>query len=173
MKTLVLVGGATLTFGSGRVRRTVRAGEPFEVADDLAAVLLADPNVTLAGAAVRLTVVEQRPTGPVTTADLPKRATNLEFHRELKARAKELGLPAKGKVVELAAAIAVEEARLAEAAASAPQGGITTPADDPGAVAPGEAGTPPEAPPEPPLGDMPSGAITLGDLPSGAVKGGG
>ena len=56
-------------------------------------------------------------------------------------------------------------------AADAPQGG-NEPADDPGAVAPGEAGTPPEAPPEPPVGDMPSGAITLGDIPAGGRVGG-
>ncbi len=36
---------------------------------------------------------------------------------------------------------------------------------------PDEAGTPPEAQPEAPAGDMPSGAITLGDLPSGAENG--
>ena len=57
-------------------------------------------------------------------------------------------------------------------AEEAPQGGITTPADDPGADVPGEASTPPETPPEAPAGDLPSGAITLGDIPAGGRVGG-
>ena len=57
------------------------------------------------------------------------------------------------------------------AAASAPQGGSTTPADDPGATVPGEAGTPSLTQPEAPADDMLTGGIRLGDLPPGAVKG--
>lgn len=45
--------------------------------------------------------------------------SGLERHRALKARAKELGLPATGKVAELEAAIAAAETRLAEEAAAA------------------------------------------------------
>jgi hypothetical protein len=171
MKTLVYAGGATLTFGSGRAtRRTVKAGEPFEVDDDLGRILLADPHVRLATADDVPRGTTTVASGPVTVADLGRAARGssgpsaLERHRALKARAKELGLPAVGKVADLEAAIAAEETRLAEEAAAAAatasssgeggQEGDVTPADDPDASATGEAGTPPA--------DAAGGAIVLG-----------
>lgn len=73
-------------------------------------------------------------------------------YKDLQARAKELDIPATGKFEELQTAIADEEQRLADAAAAASsgegdQGGDAPPAGDPGATAPGEAGTPPETGP--------------------------
>ena len=70
-------------------------------------------------------------------------------YADVQARAKELGIPAVGKKREfLEAAIAASETRLADAAPTAhsgesTQGGDTAPADDSGATAPDEAGTPP------------------------------
>ena len=168
MATLVYAGGATLTFGSGPSRRTVKAGDPFWVDEDLARILLADPQVRLASAADVPRGTPERPTGPVSVADMPAGATKggsgssaaLARNRELKARAKELGLPAMGKSDDLAAAIAAEETRLAEEAAASSSGegdqeGGSEPADDPDASAAGEAGTPPAS--------GTGGAIVLGD----------
>jgi hypothetical protein len=175
MATLVYAGGATLTFGSGPARRTVKAGEPFDVPDDLAAILLRDPHVRVAGDEDVPRGTPERPTGPVTLADLPSGATKggaapsgLDHYRALKARAKEIGLPATGSSADLEAAIAAEEKRLADEAADASSSGERTeggqePGEDPGAVAPGEPGTPPS-----PDATGTGGAIVLGDEPAGS-----
>lgn len=76
----------------------------------------------------------------------------------VKARAKELGIPVKGKRAELEAAIAAAEAQLSAPADGGDQGGGATPGDDSEASATDEPGTPPSS----------TGAITLGDLPDSA-----
>jgi hypothetical protein len=140
MATLVYLGGASLTFGSGTGRQIVKRGEPFEVSAELAKILLADPHVSPADA-VELTVVgTAKPTAPA-----PARAhstSGLDAIKALRARAKELGIPATGKAAELTAAIAVAEKRPTVIRA------VTA-----------------DATPAP-------GAITLGDLPPSAKVGG-
>ncbi len=138
MATLVYLGGASLTFGSGSGRRVVKRGEPFEVSAELAKILLADPHVSPADA-VELTVVgTAKPTAPAR----PHSTSGLDAIKALRARAKELGIPATGKAAELTAAIVAAEKR--------PTVIPTVTAD---------------APPAP-------GAITLGDLPPSAKVGG-
>jgi hypothetical protein len=147
-ETLVYRGTGTLTFGTGdagrRGRRTIQAGEEFEVTADVAERLLADPNVELV---------------------VPMDDDHEPSKTELRARADELGLdlPPRATNAALAEAIAAEEQRLAdEAQASSSgesdQGGEASPADDSGAAAADEAGTPPAN----------TGAVTLGDLPDSA-----
>ena len=140
MATLVYLGGASLTFGSGTGRQIVKRGEPFEVSAELAKILLADPHVSPADA-VELTVVgTAKPTAPA-----PARAhstSGLDAIKALRARAKELGIPATGTAKQLSAAIAAAEKRQV--------------------VAPSVVKT--DAPAAP-------GAITLGDLPSSAKVG--
>lgn len=143
MTRLVYGGGATLTFGAGRDRRTVEAGAPFEVDDDTAAILLSDPAVHLAGAEDPLPPLAAA-AGVLATADLPPGA--------LRSRARESRRSASAAKVAEAEAAEAREAALA--AQGTPEGGITMPASDPGAAAPGEAGTPPP--------DFPSGVIILG-----------
>jgi hypothetical protein len=157
MRRLVYDAAGTLTFGSAGERHTVAGGVSFVVDDATAAILLEDPLVIPAAGDVVPRGTHARASGPITTSDLPKGASksggNLERHRELKARAKELGLAATGKVADLEARITAEEQRLAEEAAATAaaasssgegnQGGGQTPADDPDASATGEAGTPP------------------------------
>jgi hypothetical protein len=140
MATLVYLGGASLTFGSGTGRQIVKRGEPFEVSAELAKILLADPHVSPADA-VELTVVG---TGKP-TASAPARAhstSGLDAIKALRARAKELGIPATGTVPALTRAIATAEKRPV--------------------AAPGDVKA--DAPPAP-------GAITLGDLPPSAKVG--
>ena len=141
--TLVYLGGASLTFGSGTGRQIVKRGEPFEVSAELAKILLADPHVTAYAAPAEHSARNVEAVSP------------LEQHRALKARAKELGLPATGKVADLTAAIAAEETRLAKEAAAAyvPQSTLAV-------VHAGETIVPPTP-----------GAITLGDLPASAKVG--
>ena len=138
--TLVYLGGASLTFGSGDGRRVVKRGEPFEVSAELAKILLADPHVSPADA-VELTVVgTAKPTAPA-----PARAhstSGLDAIKALRARAKELGIPATGTAKHLSAAIATAEKRQ-----------VAAPSD-----------VKADAPPAP-------GAITLGDLPPSAKVG--
>lgn len=169
MKTLVYAGGATLTFGSASGRRTITNGTPFDVADELAEVLLVDPAVTVyvppVVAVPRVTAAAASSDGE-TVAPVPTKA-------QLLARAAELGLELSKRATNdtISAAIKAEEQRLADeasatAAAASSDGegdeGGHTPADDPDAVATGEAGTPPAE----------TGAITLGDFPeSGKVQG--
>lgn len=140
MATLVYLGGASLTFGSGTGRQIVKRGEPFEVSAELAKILLADPHVSPADA-VELTVVgTAKPTAPA-----PARAhstSGLDAIKALRARAKELGIPATGTAKHLSAAIAAAEKRQVAAPSDAK-------ADAPAAP----------------------GAITLGDLPSSAKVG--
>lgn len=140
MATLVYLGGASLTFGSGTGRQIVKRGEPFEVSAELAKILLADPHVSPADA-VELTVVgTAKPTAPA-----PARAhstSGLDAIKALRARAKELGIPATGTVPALTRAIATAE-KLQVAAPSDVKA---------------------DAPPAP-------GAITLGDLPTSAKVG--
>lgn len=178
--TLVLAGeGGSLSFRDGTgAKRRVLPGIPFEVDAATAAILLADPNVRAAGAGDVPRATSTPVTGPITLEDLAghggvrgEAPTGLDHHRALKARAKELGLPATGSAAVLEAAIAAEEKRLADeaaaadaAAAAASSSGERTegeqkPGDDPGAVAPGEPGTPPD-------GDQGTGgAIVLGQAP--------
>ena len=105
--TLVYLGGASLTFGSGTGRQIVKRGEPFEVSAELAKILLADPHVSPADA-VELTVVgTAKPTAPA-----PARAhstSGLDAIKALRARAKELGIAATGTVPALTRAIAAAE----------------------------------------------------------------
>lgn len=140
MATLVYLGGASLTFGSGTGRQIVKRGEPFEVSAELAKILLADPHVSPADA-VELTVVgTAKPTAPA-----PARAhstSGLDAIKALRARAKELGIPATGTAKHLSAAIAAAEKRQ-----------VAAPSD-----------VKADAPAAP-------GAITLGDLPSSAKVG--
>jgi len=109
MATLVYLGGASLTFGSGTGRQIVKRGEPFEVSAELAKILLADPHVSPADA-VELTVVgTAKPTAPA-----PARAhstSGLDAIKALRARAKELGIAATGTVPALTRAIATAEKR--------------------------------------------------------------
>jgi hypothetical protein len=141
MATLVYLGGASLTFGSGTGRQIVKRGEPFEASAELAKILLADPHVSPADA-VELTVVgTAKPTAPA-----PARAhstSGLDAIKALRARAKELGIPATGTAKHLSTAIAAAEKRQVAA---------------PSVVKA-------DAPPAP-------GAITLGDLPPSAKVGG-
>lgn len=165
MKTLVYSGGSTLTFGSGRARRTVKRDEPFEVDDDLGKVLLRDRHVN----AYEPPEPVEVPRGTAATASSDGDVTPAPTKAQLLERASALGLELSKRATNdaITAAIAAEEQRLAdEAAATAAtassdgegdQGG-STPADDPDAVATGEAGTPPAET---------TGAITLGDLPEG------
>ena len=140
MATLVYLGGASLTFGSGTGRQIVKRGEPFEVSAELAKILLADPHVSPADA-VELTVVgTAKPTAPA-----PARAhstSGLDAIKALRARAKELGIPATGTAPALTRAIATAEKRPV--------------------AAPSDVKT--DAPAAP-------GAITLGDLPTSAKVG--
>jgi hypothetical protein len=175
--TLVLLGeGGSLSFRDGTgAKRRVLPGIPFEVDAATAGILLDDPHVRRASAADVPRGTSEPPTGPIKLEDLAghggvrgQAPSGLEHNRALKARAKELGLPATGSNTDLEAAIAVEEERLAEeaaaAAAQAPSSGEREkgdqePADDPDASATGEAGTPsPEAP-------AAGGAIVLGTEP--------
>jgi hypothetical protein len=155
MATLLYTGGSTLTFGSGRDRRTVTHGKPFEVSETLAAVLLKDPHIELA------------PVDDGADSDVPRETTLVEKPKaELRAIAAELGLelPTRATNAELVASIEAEQARLAEEAPAASddgegdQGGEDAPGDDPEASATEEPGTPPSS----------TGAVTLGDLPTGA-----
>ena len=139
MATLVYLGGASLTFGSGTGRQIVKRGEPFEVSAELAKILLADPHVSPADA-VELTVVgTAKPTAPARAHS----TSGLDAIKALRARAKELGIPATGTVPALTRAIATAE-KLQVAAPSDVKA---------------------DAPPAP-------GAITLGDLPPSAKVGG-
>jgi hypothetical protein len=160
MATLLYSGGSTLTFGSGRDRRTIKNGEPFEVSDTLAMHLLADPHISLAPAA--------EASGDA-GADVPRETSLVtKTKAELQAIAAELGLelPKRATNAELVASIEAEQTRLADEAALASgdgegegdEGGEDAPGDDPTASADGEPGTPPSS----------TGAVTLGDLPAGA-----
>lgn len=162
MATLLYSGGSTLTFGSGRDRRTVNHGEPFEVSDTLAMVLLADPHISVAPNA------EASSDGG---ADVPRETSLVEMTKaELLGIAAPLGLElaTRATKAEIVAAIEAEQLRLADEASTAVdeassdgegnQGGDATPGDDPDASASGEPGTPPSS----------TGPITLGDLPEGA-----
>lgn len=164
--TLRYEGRGSLSFRDGsNTKRKVVADEFFLVDDETAEILLTDPNV------VPFDLPRGNPaTGEAGTPPAPSAPTKAQ----LVARAEELTLelPKRATNAQLTAAIAAEEARLADEAAAAAaaeasssgegdQGGEGTPADDPDATATGEAGTPPETVP---------GAITLGDLPAGAVR---
>lgn len=75
---------------------------------------------------------------PATPSEPTADASTGPTYRDLQARARELGLPATGKLEELQIAIAEEEKRLAEAALAArsgesDQGGDASPAGDPDA----------------------------------------
>ena len=144
MATLVYLGGASLTFGSGTGRQIVKRGEPFEVSAELAKILLADPHVSPADAVELAVVGTAKPTAPAR----PHSTSGLDAIKALRARAKELGIPATGKAAELTAAIAAAENRPA-----APFLRKKDPPADAGAT------------PAP-------GAITLGDLPPSAKIGG-
>ena len=144
MTTLVYLGGASLTFGSAEGRRVVKRGEPFEVSAELAKVLLADPYVSTPEEVGTMFTAEAV-TSPVAR---PHSTSGLDAIKALRARAKELGIPATGKAAELTAAITAAEKRPATAFLRR---------KDP----PAEADTTP-AP----------GAITLGDLPPSAKVGG-
>jgi hypothetical protein len=139
MATLVYLGGASLTFGSGSGRRVVKRGERFEVSAELAKILLADPYVSTPEE-VGTTFAPEAVASPVAT---PHSTSGLDAIKALRARAKELRIPATGKAKQLSAAIAAAEKRQVAA---------------PSVVKA-------DAPPAP-------GAITLGDLPPSAKVGG-
>ena len=139
MTTLVYLGGATLTFGSGFGRRTVNRGEPFEVSAELAKILLADPAISTPEEA-EASFTTEAVASPV--AKLHS-TSGLDAIKALRARAKELGIPATGKAAGLTAAIAAAEKRT-----NAP---FLRRKDPP---------TEADVAPAP-------GAITLGDLPPG------
>lgn len=143
--TLVYRGGASLTFGTGTGRQIVKRGEPFEVSAELARILLADPHVSLADVVDvprgTLTVVDAaKPAAPAPTK--PHSTSGLDAIKALRARAKELGIPATGKAPALTRAIAAAEKRQVA---------------EPSVV---KADAPPA-----------TGAITLGDLPAGGKVG--
>ena len=177
--TLVLLGeGGSLSFRDGTgAKRRVLPGVPFEVDGATAAILLTDPSVRGATSEDVPRGTTAPASGPITLEDLAAHGGvigqgpgGLDHYRALKARAKELGLPAVGKAAEIEVAVAAEEQRLAEEAAAAAQAaaeasssgarkeGDEEPADDPDASATGEAGTPP-------AGDPVGGAIVLGQTP--------
>ena len=171
MVTLVYLGGATLSFGTGSGRRIISNGIPFQVEQGLAAILLRDPHVSLAE---RAEPELSAPAGERSSdgAGVPRETTLAEMSKvELLAAAGTLGLvlPKRATNVAIAEAIEAEQKRLAdEAAAGAAdetssdgegnEGGEDAPGDDPDASATGEPGTPPSS----------TGAVTLGDLPAGA-----
>ena len=139
MTRLIYLGGSTLTFGTeSGGRRTVSYGEQFEVGDELAEVLLADPHVSTPEEVGTMFTAEAV-ASPVVK---PHSTSGLDAIKALRARAKELGIPATGKAPELAAAIAAAEKRPT--------------------VIPTVAADTPPAP----------GAITLGYLPPSAKIGG-
>ena len=119
MAKLVYLGGASLTFGSGTGRQIVKRGEPFEVSAELAKVLLADPSVSTAQEVGTMFTAEA-----VASPEANRHSTSgLDAIKALRARAKELGIPATGKAAELTAAIAGAEKRpraIAEVVADAP-----------------------------------------------------
>lgn len=142
MATLVYLGGASLTFGSGTGRQIVKRGEPFEVSAELAKILLADPHVSPADETKPVGVPRETPK-PANPAPARAHSTSgLDAIKALRARAKELGIPATGTVPALTRAIATAEKRQ-----------VAAPSD-----------VKADAPAAP-------GAITLGDLPSSAKVG--
>jgi hypothetical protein len=130
--TLVYLGGASLTFGSGAGRQIVKRGEPFEVSAELAKVLLEDPHVTAYAAPPEVSARNVAATDPA-----PARAhstSGLDAIKALRDRAKELGIPATGKAPALTAAIAAAEKRQVVA-----PGGVKTDAPPaPGAITLGD-----------------------------------
>lgn len=86
----------------GLAGRTLTRGIPAELEGRAAEAAASHPDVTTLGAS-----------SPTRRGQAGTPA-GLERHKELKARAKELGLAAKGKVSDLEAAIAAEEMRLAD-----------------------------------------------------------
>jgi hypothetical protein len=139
-QTLRHVGAGTLTFMDAGARRTVGAGEDFEVGAELAEILLVDPNVVDPSALPS----EAEPEHPEETgyADM-----NVPALREL-ANKRGLEVPARAPKADLVAAHV--------AADDAAQAGET----------PDEAQSVP-AEPEP-TSSSTGGAVTLGDLPDSA-----
>lgn len=160
MTALVYRGGSTLTFGlASGGRLTVKNGEPFEVDEALAEILLADPHVELAPAASS----DGEGNDPEDPRETPLAS---KTKAELLAIAGELGLelPARATNPSIVSAIEAEHTRLADEASEASsdgegnEGGEDAPGEDPEASAAGEPGPPPST----------TGAITLGGLPEGA-----
>jgi hypothetical protein len=101
MATLVYLGGASLTFGSGSGRRVVKRGEPFEVSAELAKVLLADPYVSTPEEVGTMFTAEAV-ASPVAR---PHSTSGLDAIKALRARAKELGIPAEADTTPAPGAI--------------------------------------------------------------------
>lgn len=177
---LVLTGGAAdLSFRDGTgAKRRVLPGQPFDVDEQTASILLADPNVVPYVEADR-SARNDEATASGTVS--PEQALGTFTVAKLLELAAELGVevPKGAKKAELVEAIlaATEEKRLADEAAAAAAAasssgertteGDVTPGDDPAASGAGEPGTPPAMPD----GSSTGGAIVLGDLPDGARKG--